>query len=51
MPLAFPEREHGGLPLVDPTLILARALIREVEPGRLREWGAPTPATTPAPGR
>ena len=35
MPLAFAEREFDGLPLIDPTLILARALIREVDPARL----------------
>ena len=39
MPLAFAEREFDGLPLIDPTLILARALIREVDPARLKEWG------------
>lgn len=38
MPLAFAEREYGGLPLIDPTLILARALIREIDPARLKEW-------------
>lgn len=29
MPLAFTESEFEGLPLIDPTLILARALVRE----------------------
>lgn len=38
LPLAFPEPAFGGLPLVDPTLVLARALIREVAPERLRAW-------------
>jgi aspartate racemase len=37
MPLAFPEGSFEGVPLIDPTLVLARALIREVNPGRLRE--------------
>jgi aspartate racemase len=37
IPLAFKEREYEGLPLVDPTLILARALIHEVDPSRLRD--------------
>lgn len=37
LPLAFPERVHDGLPLVDPTLVLARALIAAVAPERLRE--------------
>jgi aspartate racemase len=36
MPLAFPETEIEGLPLIDPTWVLARALIREVAPGQLR---------------
>lgn len=38
LPLAFPGREHEGLPLVDPTLALARALIRAADPQRLRPW-------------
>ena len=38
MPLAFPERRYAGLPLIDPTLLLARALIRAVAPERLRPW-------------
>jgi aspartate racemase len=40
MPLALPGREEEGLALVDPALILARALIREVAPERLRPWEA-----------
>ncbi len=36
MPLAFPERDYERLPLIDPTLVLARALIRAVAPHRLR---------------
>lgn len=40
MPLAFPERVWAGAPLVDPTLALARALIREVDEARLRPWEA-----------
>jgi aspartate racemase len=35
MPLVLPEREYEGLPLIDPTLVLARALIRAVDPARL----------------
>jgi len=35
MPLVFPERIFAGVPLIDPTLVLARALIREVDPSRL----------------
>lgn len=38
MPLAFPERAFAGLPLIDPTLALARALIREFDPSRLKAW-------------
>lgn len=37
IPLALPERELIGLPLIDPTAILARALIRETAPERLRD--------------
>jgi aspartate racemase len=36
LPLAVPEAELDGLPIVDPTRILARALIRAVTPARLR---------------
>jgi aspartate racemase len=39
LPVAFPERVWDGLPLIDPTLVLARALIREARPERLRPWG------------
>ena len=36
MPLAFAEREFDGRPLVDPTRVLARALIRAVAPQQLK---------------
>jgi len=36
MPLAYSEKEWDGLPLIDPTWVLARALIREVAPAQLR---------------
>lgn len=36
LPLALPEREIDGLPLIDPTRVLARALIRESDPRKLR---------------
>lgn len=39
MPLAFNEPHAAGLPLIDPTLILARALIREANPAKLRPLG------------
>jgi len=38
LPLAFPERAFAGRPLIDPTLVLARALIRETQPQQLRRW-------------
>lgn len=38
IPLVLRETAVGGIPLVDPTLILARALIREVAPEQLRSW-------------
>ncbi len=34
--LAVPELTDAGLPLIDPTLILARALIREANPEKLK---------------
>lgn len=37
LPLAFPEPEIHGLPLIDPTDVLARALIRATYPDRLRD--------------
>jgi aspartate racemase len=37
IPLVLTEAAIGGTPLIDPTLILARALIREVAPERLLE--------------
>ncbi len=37
MPLALTEHYLDGLPLIDPTLVLARALIREADPRRLRK--------------
>lgn len=38
LPLAFKERRHRGRPLIDSTLVLARALVRTASPGRLRKW-------------
>jgi len=37
IPLVITETEIMGLPVLDPTLILARALIRKVDPERLRQ--------------
>lgn len=36
--LAFPEREYDGLMVIDPTLALARALVRAADPQRLKPW-------------
>lgn len=36
LPLAFSKPTAAGLPLIDPTLILARALIREANPIKLK---------------
>lgn len=36
MPLSIPEASLGGLLMIDPTLILARALIREANPTKLK---------------
>jgi aspartate racemase len=36
LPLAVPEKEIAGHPVVDPTWILARALLREVFPEKLK---------------
>lgn len=38
IPLAITEREVDGTPMIDPTLILARALVREANPAKLRPW-------------
>jgi len=35
LPLAVPEREWEGVPLVDPMVALARAMIREAAPSKL----------------
>ncbi len=59
MPLVLPEPAFEGLPLIDPTLALARALIRAVDPARLAanqsvksvDSSSLTPPRFPAPGR
>jgi aspartate racemase len=38
LPLAFEKSHEASLPLIDPTLILARALIREANPTKLKPW-------------
>jgi aspartate racemase len=38
IPLAIPERRIGSTAVLDPTLILARALIRETYPAKLRPF-------------
>lgn len=40
LPLAIPETAVLGLPTIDPTLILARALIREANPAKLKPLSA-----------
>lgn len=40
IPLALPEADTEGLPLLDTSLILARALIRAEDAARLRPWPA-----------
>jgi len=37
IPLALPEQELFGIPLIDPMLALARALIREANPRKLKK--------------
>ena len=36
IPLAIPDKDIDGLPAIDPTLMLARALIRTADPSKLR---------------
>lgn len=38
IPLAIHEKKKDGTIIVDPTLVLARALIREASPARLKPW-------------
>lgn len=38
IPLAMPQKQIGQALIIDPTLILARALIREACPEKLRPW-------------
>jgi len=38
LPLAVPEREWEGVPLVDPMVALARAMIREAAPSKLASY-------------
>ena len=38
MPLAITEPTLYGIPIIDPTLILARALIREANPAKLKQF-------------
>jgi aspartate racemase len=45
LPLAVPEREVDGVPIIDSTRSLARALIRATHPDKLR----PAPSNQPAP--
>lgn len=36
LPLALPEKENDGIPLIDPNRILARALIKAIAPEKLK---------------
>ncbi|SVD34853.1 uncharacterized protein METZ01_LOCUS387707, partial [marine metagenome] len=38
IPLGIPERKIGDTFIIDPGLILARALIREASPEKLLPW-------------
>ncbi len=38
LPLAMNEKYYKSLPLIDTTLILARALIKAVDPSKLKQW-------------
>lgn len=44
IPLAFPGPVVMGLPAIDPTLVLARALVRETSPEKLRPREADIPS-------
>lgn len=46
IPLAITEPHLDGVVILDPTLILARALIRAVDPAKLRPLETPEPAAT-----
>ncbi len=37
LPLAVPERSFKGIPLIDPATLLARSLITEVDPSKLKQ--------------
>ncbi|MGC4234877.1 MAG: amino acid racemase [Niabella sp.] len=39
LPLAIREKKYAGLPVIDPNRILARALIRELDPEKLKTTG------------
>ncbi len=39
IPLAIPEQKIEEMTVIDPTLIMARALIREVNPAKLKPYG------------
>lgn len=37
LPLALPDKEYNGIPLIDPNRIIARALISETDPRKLKK--------------
>lgn len=49
IPLAITEKRVDGTVILDPTLILARALIREIDPAKLKPLELPEPAETRSP--
>ncbi len=38
LPLAFSDKSYKGMPLIDASLVLARALIHAHSPGKLKPW-------------
>ncbi len=38
LPLAYPDKYFNGIPLIDTTLVLARALISKVDAAKLKSW-------------
>jgi aspartate racemase len=49
IPLAVTDKMVGGVPMIDPTFVLARALIKSVAPDRLRTYEQPGEDHIPSP--
>ena len=43
IPIAIGEKKIGDTPIIDPTLVLARALIKSVAPDKLKPYGESSP--------